>query len=172
VRKGVTPASGFGLWPGRSWVSRARPGASGWGGTRPAAGIGRPGGLAPIAGAPAVLPLRAGLPTFRSAGDETGGCRAAPRRPPGQTSSATASQDGSAGRVCSGRGSDPVPPWGGAGAWAHGSSLSGRGAGSHGGRPDTWAVRAGGGRCAAVGGRRTPIRPAPPRAAAVPVPAA
>src|SRR6516162_4456159 len=123
--------------------------------------------MAPITGAPAVLRL-VGPPTFPSADDETGGCRDAPRGPPGQTSSAGASQDASAGRVCSGLGSDPVPPRGGAGAWAHGSSLSGRGAGSHGGRPDTWAFRAGAGRCAAVGGRRTPIRPAPPGAAAAP----
>jgi hypothetical protein len=114
----------------------------------------------------------AGPPTFGSADDETGGCRAAPRGPPGQTSSANASQDGSAGRGCSGLGSDPVPPRGGAGAWAQGSSLSGCGAGSHGGRPDTWAFRAGAGRCTAVGGRRTPTRPAPPGAAAAPVPAA
>ena len=121
-----------------------------------------------------MLPRAAGPPRFRSAGDETGGCSAVPWGPPGQTSSASASQDGNAGRVCSGLGSDPVPPRGGTGAWAHGSSLSGRGAGSHGGRPDTCAIRAGAGRCAAVGGRRMPVgfSPPPPRAAGVPLPAA
>ena len=144
------------------------------GGTRSAAGTGRLGGLAPLAGAPAVLPRAARLPRVRPAGDDTGGYKAASRGPPGQTSSASASQGGCAGRACSGLGSDPALPWGCPGAWVHGNSLSGRGAGSHGGRPDTWAIREGAGRYAAVDGRRTPIGfwPALPKPAAVPVPAA
>ena len=171
---GGGPAFGFHLWPVRSSAGRARFGESGRGGNRPAAGTGRLAGLAPSAGAPAALPRAARPPGFRSAGGGTGGCSAAPRGPPGHTSSARESQDGRTGRACSRLGSDPVPPRGGAGAWAHGSSPSGCGAGSQGGRPDTWAFRAGGGRCAAVGARRMPIRscPAPPDSAAVPVPAA
>src|SRR5215813_14220904 len=94
-----------------------------------APGTGRVARPYPIAAVPAVPPVakRPGRPTspgLLSAGGGTGGCSAALRGPPGHTSSASASQAGGSGRTCSRLGSDSAPPRGGAGACAHGSSLS------------------------------------------------
>jgi hypothetical protein len=114
------------------------------------------GPAAPTEPAGPVTPPRAG-PGSGAAGDDALACGLVDRGPPGHASSAIASQVGNSGRAgC--RCGRPTPSRGGAGAWVQGSSLSGSGAGSHGGLPDTLDGRAWLARCEPWA-RRPPERP-------------